>query len=137
MSSSSKDIDKDRPTRAFCAILSGEVGEGWGSDRLSTSRISVFAQRNLYLGKTPTSKEHPLKFLQTYQDLRLSHLIHIMDGYRVCSDQVVVSGVSGTMQDLCLRRTLRRGDWKMCGISFGIQNISGKCRYVMSGQTDE
>ena len=43
VSSTSEDIE-----RAFCALLSVEVGEGWGSDRPSTPRISVFAQRIIY-----------------------------------------------------------------------------------------
>ena len=48
VTSMSDDIDKYRPTEAFCALLLGEVGEGRGSSRLSTPRTSVFAQRIIY-----------------------------------------------------------------------------------------
>ena len=104
MSSTSEVIDKDRPTRAFCALLSGEVGEGWGSDRPSTPRISVFAQINLYLGKTPTSKEHPLKFHELSRT-NVSRISYVY-GYRVYSNQVVAGGVPGMKQCLCLGRML-------------------------------
>ena len=36
VSSTSEDIDKDSPRRAFCAWLSGEIGKGWGGGYLST-----------------------------------------------------------------------------------------------------